>query len=122
MNKYYLCCIVLLSCIWNVHNLLNKRGILYFNNELFNNEVNIMNINVSVFILQGDDDDEVKNDYVIYNSIKEKTHTKKNITNWDEYINILENPQSYSNIKIFNQKFNTQWFEYQFFLFLKTRF
>ena len=65
-----------------------------------------MNINVSVVILQGNDDDEVKNDDIIYNSIKEKTHIKKNITNWDEYINILENPQSYSNIKRFNQKFN----------------
>jgi len=40
-----------------------------------------MNINVSVVILQGNDNDEVKNDDVIYNSIKEKTHTKKNITN-----------------------------------------
>ena len=74
--------------------------------------MNIMNINVSVVILQGNDDDEVKNDDVIYNSIKEKTNTKKNITNWDEYINILENPQSYSNIKRLNQKFNTQLFEY----------
>ena len=77
MNKYYLCCVVLLSCIWNVHNLLNNRVILYFNNELFNNEGNIMNINVSVIILQGDDDDEVKNDNVIYNSIKEKNQYKE---------------------------------------------
>ena len=71
-----------------------------------------MNINVFVVILQGNDDYEVKNDDVIYNSIKEKTNTKKNITNWYDYINILENTQSYSKIKIFNQKFNTQWFEY----------
>ena len=77
MNKDYFCCVVLLSCIWNVHNLLNNRGILYFNDELFNNEVNIMNINVSVVILQGDDDDEVKNDYVIYNSIKEKPYKEE---------------------------------------------
>ena len=41
-----------------------------------------------------------------------RNHTKKNITNWDEHINILENPQSYSKLKIFNQKFNTQLFEY----------
>ena len=39
-----------------------------------------MNITVSVVILQGNDD-EVKNDDVIYNSIKEKTHIKKNIIN-----------------------------------------
>ena len=74
--------------------------------------MNIMNINVSIIILQGNDDDEVKNDYVIYNSIKEKTNTKKNITNWDYYINILENTKSYSKLKIFNQKFNTQLFKY----------
>ena len=75
MNKDYLYCVVLLSCIRNVHNLLNKRGILYFNDELFNNELNIMNINVSVVILK--DDDEVKNDDVIYNSIKEKNQYKE---------------------------------------------
>ena len=69
--KDYLFIIVLLSCIWNVHNLLKKRRILYLNDELFNNEVNIININVSVVILQVDDNyEEVKNDYFLYNSIK----------------------------------------------------
>ena len=75
--KDYPCCVVLLICIRNVHNLLNKRGILYFNDELFNNEVNIMNINVSVVILQWNYDDEVKNNNVIYNSIKKKNQYKE---------------------------------------------
>ena len=50
-NKSYL-----VEKYWIFHNLLNNRVILYFNNELFNNEGNIMNINVSVIILQGNDD------------------------------------------------------------------
>ena len=74
--KDYLFIIVLLSCIWNVHNLLKKRRILYLNDELFNNEVNIININVSFVILQGNYD-EVKNDDIIYNSIKEKNKYKE---------------------------------------------
>ena len=39
--------------------------------------MNIININVSVVILQGDYDYEVKNNDVIYNSIKEKNQYKE---------------------------------------------